>query len=160
MRRRRPYLPSPSVAEPRRHLLVALRAFVRSARDCAGVRRLALVGSLTTTKAVPSDADVLVTSMTQLIFTQLALAGRRLKGAAQNINLGADIFLADQSGDVHRPHLSLSGMSPACPLPGAALRSPRSSQRRPARRHSLARTDSRAAGRPLAQRGPTRQRAC
>ncbi len=98
MRRRRPYLPSPSVAEPRRHLLVAVRAFMRSARDCLGVRRLALVGSLTTTKAVPSDADVLVTVDDAVDLQQLALAGRRLKGAAQNINLGADIFLADESG--------------------------------------------------------------
>jgi len=30
--------------------------------------------------------------------TELARAGRRLKGSAQTINLGADIFLADETG--------------------------------------------------------------
>jgi len=31
--------------------------------------------------------------------TRLARAGRRLKGLAQTINLGADIFLADERGE-------------------------------------------------------------
>lgn len=98
MRRRRFYPPSPSVAEPRRHLLLAARAFVQSARDCAGVMRIALVGSLTTAKPIPHDADVLVSIDDAVDFSRLARAGRGLKGAAQHINLGADIFLADQSG--------------------------------------------------------------
>ena len=53
--------PTPSVAEPRRHLLLAVRSFVRSAQDCPGVLRIGLLGSLTTTKLIPKDADVLVT---------------------------------------------------------------------------------------------------
>jgi hypothetical protein len=38
-------------------LLLAVRSFVRSARDCPGVLRIALLGSLTTTKLIPKDAD-------------------------------------------------------------------------------------------------------
>jgi len=79
-------------------LLVAVGAFVRSARDCLGVKRIALIGSLTTTKAIPHDADVLVTIDDAVDLDRLATAGRRLKGAGQTINLGADIFLADESG--------------------------------------------------------------
>ncbi len=59
---------------------------------------MALVGSLTTAKAIPKDADVLVVIDDAVDLHRLASAGRRLKGAAQNINLGADIFLADESG--------------------------------------------------------------
>jgi hypothetical protein len=63
-----------------------------------GVTRVALVGSLTTTKAIPHDADILVSIDPTIDFSRLALAGRRLKGAAQHINLSADIFLADECG--------------------------------------------------------------
>jgi hypothetical protein len=86
------------VADPRRHLLAAVLGFVRAARSCSGVRRLALVGSLTTDKPVPKDADVLVTIDVAMDLSSLAPIGRRLKGAAQRINLGADIFLADEAG--------------------------------------------------------------
>jgi hypothetical protein len=37
---------TPSVAESRRHLLLAVRSSVRSARDCPGVLRIGLLGSL------------------------------------------------------------------------------------------------------------------
>ena len=90
--------PTPSVAEPRRPLLLAVRSFVQAARDCPGVLRIALVGSLTTAKAMPKDADVLVTIDGAMDLAQLARAGRRLKGNAQTINLSADIFLADDGG--------------------------------------------------------------
>jgi hypothetical protein len=46
----------------------------------------------------PKDADVLVTIDDTMDLDELARAGRRLKGSAQTINLGADIFLADASG--------------------------------------------------------------
>jgi hypothetical protein len=57
--------------------------------------RIALVGSLVTSKAIPKDADVLVTIDGAMDLAALARVGRRLKGSAQTINLGADIFLAD-----------------------------------------------------------------
>ena len=90
--------PRPSVADPRRHLLSAVLAFVRAARSTPGVRRIALLGSLATDKPVPKDADVLVTIDATMDLDPLARVGRRLKGTAQTINLGADIFLADEAG--------------------------------------------------------------
>ena len=98
MRRYRPHDPSPSVAAPRRPLLLEAYSFVRAARLCPGVRRIALLGSLATAKAIPKDIDLLVTVEQAMDLSQLAHAGRRLKGLAQTINLGADIFLADTAG--------------------------------------------------------------
>jgi predicted nucleotidyltransferase len=98
MRRHRPRDPSPSVAEPRRPLLLWTYSFVRAARLCPGVRRVALLGSVATAKAIPKDVDLLVTIERTMDLSQLARAGRRLKGLAQTINLGADVFLADTVG--------------------------------------------------------------
>ncbi|MPZ57949.1 MAG: hypothetical protein GEU91_15915 [Rhizobiales bacterium] len=98
MYRNRSYGPTPSVAEPRQVLLRAVREFVRAAGGCAGVLRIALAGSLATSKAIPKDADVIVTIDGAMDLTELARASRRLKGRAQNINLGADIFLAEEDG--------------------------------------------------------------
>ena len=81
--------------DPRRHLLSVVLAFVRAARSSPGVLWIALLGSLATDKPVPKDADVLVTIDATMDLASLARLGRRLKGAAQTINLGADIFLAD-----------------------------------------------------------------
>jgi hypothetical protein len=80
MRRHRPRDPSPSVAEPRRPLLLGAYSFVQAARLCPGVRRIALLGSLATDKAIPKDADLLVTIERAMDLTQLARAGRRLQG--------------------------------------------------------------------------------
>lgn len=96
--RRRYNEPLPSIAEPRPVLLAAVRDFVREAAACGGVVRISLIGSLTTVKAVPKDADVLVRIDGTMELGQLARAGRRLKGRAQNINLGGDIFLANAAG--------------------------------------------------------------
>jgi hypothetical protein len=86
------------VPNPRPHLLNAVLAFVRAARWTPGVCRIALLGSLATDKPVPKDADVLVTIDAAMDLDPLARLGRRLKGTAQTINLGADIFLADEAG--------------------------------------------------------------
>ena len=98
MRQHRPRDALPTVAEPRRPLLLGAYSFVRAARLCPGVRRIALLGSLATAKAIPKDVDLLVTIEWAMDLTQLARAGRRLKELAQTINLGADIFLADTAG--------------------------------------------------------------
>ena len=90
--------PRPSIYTPRHHPLCAVLAFVQEARTCPGVVRMALVGSLATEKPNPKDADVLVPVDDPMELAPLALAGRRLKGQCQSINLGADIFLADQAG--------------------------------------------------------------
>ncbi len=98
--RRKPYEPQyqGSIPEPRAPLLQAVLLFVRGARTCPGVLRIALVGSLATPKPLPKDADVLVTIEDGLDLAPLAAKGRRLKGTAQQMNLGADIFLADARG--------------------------------------------------------------
>jgi predicted nucleotidyltransferase len=80
-------------------LLSEIRQFVEHVRFFPGVRRIALIGSLTTGKDDPKDADVLVTVDDDTDLTHLAAAGRRLKGHAQSRNKGADIFLADPSGN-------------------------------------------------------------
>ncbi len=98
MRRRRYRDPSPSVTEPRRPLLLGAYSFVQAARLCPGVQRIALLGSLSTAKAIPKDVDLLVTIERTMDLTHLARAGRRLHGLAQTINRGADIFLADTVG--------------------------------------------------------------
>jgi hypothetical protein len=72
--------------------------FVRWARSTPGVLQIALLGSLATDKPMPKDADVLVTIDAAVDLDPLARLGRRLKGTAQTINLGADIFLADAAG--------------------------------------------------------------
>ena len=92
--------PSPrsSVPNPRALLLAEVLAFVRSASVCPGVLRIALVVSLATGKPVPKDADVLVTLEDGVDLGPLAGVGRRLKGKAGSINLGADIFLCRPDG--------------------------------------------------------------
>ena len=91
----RPSDPSATRGAPRQFLLTAVRTFVHASCGLAGLHRIALMGSLTTCKPSPKDADVLVTIDPGLDLTDLARAARRLQGAAQTRNLGADIFLAD-----------------------------------------------------------------
>lgn len=84
--------------ELRAWLLYAVAVFVDRARQCPGVLRIALLGSLTTCKRTPKDADVLVTVADAADLEPLARAGRQLKGVAQSRNAGADIFLASPAG--------------------------------------------------------------
>lgn len=88
--------PQPTVAEPRPVLLAHGLSFVRAASACHGVRRIALIGSMTTPKPIPKDIDMLVTVSADVDLPTLALAGRRLKGGCSQINLGADIFLCGE----------------------------------------------------------------
>jgi predicted nucleotidyltransferase len=87
-----------AVANDRAFLIEALARFVQEARQVAGVRRIAVVGSLTTPKLDPKDADVLVTVGEDVDLEALAKFGRKLKGTAQTHNHGADIFLANAEG--------------------------------------------------------------
>jgi hypothetical protein len=82
----------------RAFLLAEVLNFVSLARFCPGVSRIALIGSLTTSKPQPKDADVLVSVADDADLTTLAKAGRRLMGRAQSKNSGADIFLANPEG--------------------------------------------------------------
>lgn len=89
---RRDVTPNPS---PREHLLRTVLQFVTVVRAMPGVTRIALVGSLATEKAHPKDADVLVVIPDDVDLVPLAIAGRRLKGTAQQRNCGADVFIAN-----------------------------------------------------------------
>ena len=82
----------------RKELLEGLRVFVAAARRIAGVRRIAVLGSIMTTKPDPKDIDVLVVVADDADLKALATSARRLQGHAQSINRGADVFLADQRG--------------------------------------------------------------
>lgn len=89
----------PSDAGIRAFLIDETFRFVAAIRLLAGIDRIALIGSLTTNKPNPKDADVLVTVADDLDLTMLATESRRLKGRAQTRNCGADIFLANPAGD-------------------------------------------------------------
>lgn len=82
----------------RGQLLAGLLAFVASASRIAGVRRIALVGSIVTAKPDPKDIDVLVVVADDMDLAPLAACSRRLQGHAQSFNRGADVFLADERG--------------------------------------------------------------
>jgi len=82
----------------RKQLLDGLRRFVRSVRDIPGVKSIAVLGSIVTTKPNPKDIDVLVVIADDADLTPPATASRRLQGHAQSFNRGADVFLANERG--------------------------------------------------------------
>ncbi len=83
----------------RSHLLAGVLAFTQAASQVSGVARIALIGSLTTGKPDPKDADVLVTIADADDLTLLAAHGRKLLGHCQSRNCGGEIFLANSLGD-------------------------------------------------------------
>lgn len=80
----------------RQHLLAGIRRFVASVRTIAGVRPVALLGSIVSTKPDPKDIDVLVVVADDADLEPLARCARRLQGHAQGVNRGADVFLANE----------------------------------------------------------------
>jgi predicted nucleotidyltransferase len=82
----------------RQELLNGLRRFAVSARQIAGVRRIAVLGSIATAKPDPKDIDVLVVVADDADLAPLATCSRGLQGHAQSVNRGADVFLADERG--------------------------------------------------------------
>ena len=83
----------------RSELLNGLQRFVAGACRVAGVRRISLVGSIVTAKSNPKDIDVLVVVSDDADLSVLARHARRLQGYAQGFSRGADVFLANESGD-------------------------------------------------------------
>ncbi len=69
--------------------------FFERAKTTRGVSRVALIGSILTEKESPKDIDFLLTVSADADYRQIAYIGRKLKGALQAQNLGADIFLAN-----------------------------------------------------------------
>ena len=80
----------------RPELLAAGLEFVRAAIHITGVCQVGLVGSICTDRTNPKDIDFLVLIGDASEFDVLATAGRRLKGRTQQVNRGADIFLASE----------------------------------------------------------------
>jgi hypothetical protein len=83
----------------RAYLLAETFRFIDRVTSMPGIKRIALIGSLTTSKPNPKDADILVTVEDDADLTALAAASRRLIGLAQSKNKGADVFLANPSGE-------------------------------------------------------------
>ena len=79
----------------RARLIAEVQAFVRDAQRLPGIIRIALIGSLTTNKANPKDADLLVSVTDETDLTSLARLTRKLQGHAQTMNRGGEVFLAD-----------------------------------------------------------------
>ena len=73
----------------RAELLEGLSRFVTAVRGVAGVRRIALVGSIVTAKLDPNDIDLLVVVSDDADLAALAMHARRLQGHAQSVNRGA-----------------------------------------------------------------------
>jgi hypothetical protein len=82
----------------REQLLSHLPWFVSAVTKLPGIRRVALLGSITTNKQNPKDIDYLVVVEDDVDLEPLARLGRKIKGRAQQMNRGADIFLADAQG--------------------------------------------------------------
>lgn len=80
-------------------MLDGLRRFVVAARSVAGVRQIAVVGSIVTTKPNPKDIDVLVVVADDADLAPLAKHARQLQGHTQSFNRGADVFVADERGN-------------------------------------------------------------
>ena len=89
---------SDSSEDHRQRLLDGLRRFVMSVRQLSGVKSIAVLGSIVTTKLDPKDVDVLVVVADDADLAPVATAARRLQGHAQSFNRGADVFLADERG--------------------------------------------------------------
>jgi len=90
--------PLEAANDMREQLLSHLPWFVSAVTKLSGIRRVALLGSITTNKQNPKDIDFLVVVDEDADLEPLARLGRKLKGRAQHMNRGADIFLADTQG--------------------------------------------------------------
>jgi len=90
--------PKEFVPHLRARLLDAARVFILAASRLDGVRRISLLGSIVTDKPDPKDIDLLVQIADHVDLHALARLGRQLKGAAQQFNHSADIFLCDEAG--------------------------------------------------------------
>ena len=82
----------------REQLLSHLPWFVSAVTKLSGIRRVSLLGSITTNKQNPKDIDFLVEVEDDTDLQPLARLGRKLQGRAQQMGRGADIFLTNPQG--------------------------------------------------------------
>lgn len=83
----------------RQKLLAHLPWFVRSVAKVEGVRKISILGSLTTEKLTPKDIDFLVMIEDSAELEPVARLGRKVKGRTGSEGGGADIFLTDTLGN-------------------------------------------------------------
>ena len=88
----------PSNEDVRAFLIAETFQFIERIIGIAGIRRIAMLGSLLSSKANPKDVDLLITVDDDADLSALAKSARRLKGMAQSKNKGADVFLANSVG--------------------------------------------------------------
>jgi hypothetical protein len=81
--------------EIRTQLIAEVLRFVLAASQLPGIVRIALIGSLTTRKSDPKDADLLVTVTDDANLAPLAQLGRKLQGRAMALGRGGEVFLVD-----------------------------------------------------------------
>jgi hypothetical protein len=82
----------------RAFLIAEAFQFIERIVGIPGVKRIAMLSSLLTSKANPKDVDLLVTVDDEADLTSLAKSARRLMGMGQSKNKGADVFLANSVG--------------------------------------------------------------
>jgi len=82
----------------REKLLQELSWFVRAVAKVPGVRKIGLLGSITTEKKNPKDIDFVVVVEDTADLEPLARWGRKLSGHAMQVGRGADVFLANTRG--------------------------------------------------------------
>lgn len=88
----------PIEQDTRAFLIAEVFRFIERIVGTPGVKRIAMLGSLLSSKDNPKDLDILITIDTEINLTALAKSARRLKGIAQSKNKGADLFLANSVG--------------------------------------------------------------
>ena len=114
----------PSLPDKRPELLQAVLDFVRDAQNVRGVRRIALLGSLTTDKHIPKDVDLLIEieDDDDIPLGPLAKRKRQLDGKTMQTGdgCGADVFLCNPEGAYLGRDLRLEKM---CPRHSPILRS-------------------------------------
>lgn len=97
-----PIIEPPPLSNPpsiRLKFIKEVLVFVRAASHLPGVRRIALIGSLSTDEPEPKDADLLVTIADEVDLAPLATLGRKLNGHLQQVDRGGEVFLADPRGN-------------------------------------------------------------
>ena len=83
----------------RAFLIAEAFRFIERIIGIPGVRRIAMLGSLLSSKANPKDVDLLISVDDEADLTALAKSARRLMGMAQSKNKGADVFLVNSAGE-------------------------------------------------------------
>ncbi len=82
----------------RERLLQELPWFVKAVAKVPGVRKISLLGSITTDKKNPKDIDFLVMIEDTADLEPLARLGRKLSGHAMQFGHGGDVFVSDIQG--------------------------------------------------------------